>query len=494
MVAMQENKPLHMIACDCGNSSIRVMLGTFDGGKIEVDTVLSEPNDMIAVGDYYYWDILRVFDTIKRGLAKALTQVDQIDSVGICTWGVDFAFFDQEGHMLANPLSYRNTIGAEAMEGIDKQVLNEMFFETGILSDKINSVYMLKGMQEKMPSLVRAGDKLLMIPDILNYFLTGVMMNEPSENSTTQLLDARTMNISEKACEKMGVPKTLFSPIGKHGTLIGHLQPKLKEELDLTYEIPVVCVPSHDTASAVLSIPAKEETYAFVSSGTWALIGAELEEPILSDAIIRANLTNEVGAFEHITLLKNSAGMFLIQRLKKEYEELQGNKITWEAFNALAEKDTNPPALFDVNATRFFNPIKMSEAIWDDLLASGQATGTMDWSVLMNAVHHSMACSYATVLLDLEKVTGAKLHKAYVVGGGAKNDYINHLCADITGWEIVTCAAESASVGNLASQVKYFHPELAYADLKAIVADSLDYQTLYPRENKAHILEAYQNL
>lgn len=447
---------------------------------------------MIAVGDYYYWDILNVFSTIKRGLAKALTQVETIDSVGICTWGVDFAFFDPDGHMLGNPLSYRNTIGAAVLEAIEADRKKEMFFETGILSDKINSVYMLKGMQEQMPSLFSASDKLLMIPDILNYFLTGVMINEPSEISTTQLLDTRTMKISREACEKMGVPERLFSPIGKHGTKIGHLQPKLQEELALEYEIPVVCVPSHDTASAVLGIPAKEETYAFVSSGTWALIGVELEKPILSDSIIKANLTNEVGAFEHITLLKNSAGMFIIQRLKKEYEEMNGASSTWEAFNALAEKDTNPPVLFDVNATQFFNPVKMSDAIWEDLLATGQVEGTMDWDVLLNSVHHSMACSYAMVLLDLEKVTGIKLHKAYVVGGGAKNDYINKLCADITDWEIVTCAMESASVGNIVSQVKYFHPELTYPDLKAIVTDSLDYRTFYPRDNKAHVLDAYK--
>ncbi|MEA4848131.1 MAG: FGGY-family carbohydrate kinase, partial [Clostridiaceae bacterium] len=377
---------------------------------------------------------------------------------------------------------------------IDDDSQRHMFLETGILSDKINSVYMLKGMQQKMPGIFSAADKLLMIPDMLNYFFTGKMLNEPSEISTTQMFDTDKMQISREVCNKMGIPEEIFCSIGKHGTAIGNLLPALKEELDIDYDIPVICVPSHDTASAVLGTPAREKQFSFISSGTWALIGAECEKPIISDEVMAANLTNEVGAFGKITLLKNSIGMFIIQRLKKEYDEEKGSKCTWDEFNALAESGQGMPALFNVNDSAFFNPFRMSTSIWEYLKKSGQVGGKMNWNTIVSSVHNSMACSYAAALEDISRITGLDYGRVYIVGGGSRNASINRLCADITGWKVVACPMECTSIGNVAAQIKYFYPEYTYRQIKDIVADSLECVTFIPEKDRSSLLVSYKKL
>ena len=208
--------------------------------------------------------------------------------------------------MLSNPLSYRNVIGEEQLSKLDSEDKKQMFYDTGILCDKINSLYMMSGMKEIFPHILSAADKCLMVPDILNYFLTGEMVNEPSELSTTQLMSAKERKISKAVCERFEIDENIFCRIGEHGKAVGRVREDILEEIGVEYNIPVICVPSHDTASAVAAIPALEENFGFISCGTWSLIGTELKEPVCSEEVRKANLTNEVGAFGKITLLKNS--------------------------------------------------------------------------------------------------------------------------------------------------------------------------------------------
>ena len=292
----------------------------YDGEQITTEVISRIPNYMVRVHQYFYWDILMIYQKLLEGLKEAVKRAGTIHSIGICTWGVDFALFDKQGLMIQNPLSYRNGIWAEVLEQMSEEQRTYLFGQTGILCDKINSVNMIKGMMEKMQSIVFCGHKLLMIPDILNYLFTGCMVNEPSELSTTQLMDARKRELSEEVLRTMEIPSGLFAAIGKHGTAIGMLHSNVKEILGISYDVPVICVPSHDTAAAVLAIPAEEDEFLFVSTGTWALIGMELEEPIVNEEVRKRCLTNEIGAFNKITLLRNSAGMFIIQRIKEEYE------------------------------------------------------------------------------------------------------------------------------------------------------------------------------
>ena len=474
---MAENK--YIVSFDCGNSSFRTILGVYDGERIESKVIQQTPNEMIKIGDYYYWDILKIYSGLLEGL-KMVSAEYHIDSIGVCTWGVDFALFDAKGFMLSNPLSYRNSIGAKTLTALDERAKEKLFDETGIVCDKINSCYMLKGIRDISPELFEAADRLLLIPDILNYYLTGNMFNEPSELSTTQLMDAKTKGISLQACSILNVPNKLIGRISEHGTSIGGLSKDIREELGINYEVPVISVPSHDTASAVLAVPARKEQFAFISSGTWSLIGTELESPIINEEVRKHDLTNEVGAFDTITLLKNNAGMFLIQRLKKEYQQEERREVDWEELNALGDNAESNDILFDVNDERFFNPVNMSEALWCYFMDKGLVQGEKDWSVIIRSFVRSMALSYAETIEKIEKISGLLFDSIYIIGGGSQNRRLCKETANLTGRRVVAGGKESTSLGNIMAQIKYFEPDKSINELRDIVGRSIDVKEYIP--------------
>ena len=471
------SKNLNLVAFDCGNSSIRTMVCHFDGEKVESEVILQEPNKMEEMDGYFYWDMPYVFSVLKKGLALAAQKVDKIDSAGICTWGVDFLMLDENDEFLGKALCYRNTIGAEQMARQDEKEWPKMFYRTGILADKINSIYMVKGMQEHFPEIMSKAKKMLLVPDIFVYMFTGVKMNEPSELSTTHMLDVRSMTISPEQCEYAGVVPELFSEIGVHGKCVGNIKKEVLEEIGVTYDIPFICVPSHDTACAVMAIPSKEENYLFVSSGTWALIGAQCSEPIVNEKVLKANLTNEVGAFGRTTLLRNSAGMFIIQRLKAEYEKEKGTKISWGDFTALANEWKSEVLTFEVNDDRLFNPKVMVKEIQNMIHPEKEA---YIWEEILASTYISLGDSYAQVLRTVRECTGDDYSQIYVVGGGSKNAMINQRCADQIQMPVVTCDMECSSVGNAVVQLSYFCPEYSYEKLREIIANSLKVKVFHP--------------
>jgi sugar (pentulose or hexulose) kinase len=420
--------------------------------------------------------------------------VDQIHSVGVCTWGVDFAFFDEAGNMISDPLSYRNTIGGEELAKLPEAVRETMFYRTGILTDKINSVFMLKGIQTKMPELLRRGGKLLMIPDILNYFFTGSCCNEVSEASTTQLLDVRTMQFSRDQCEALGIDPGLFHPVAGHGKSLGHILPAVRGAIGLGYDIPVICVPSHDTASAVLGAPVQEETFAFISAGTWALIGLHCRDPVITEKVLRGGFTNEAGAFGYITLLKNSIGFFIIQKLRAGYAAETGYKITWDDLDSLSEKYAGPERLFDVNHPDFFNPPNMKLAIQTYLARTGQIKGNAEWPLVLSSAVCSLAASFSDGLKGVMEVSGVNFKKAVIVGGGARNKKLNQLVADISGLEVSACGMECTSIGNALSQAAFACKDLDYMDLRRIAAATAGTEFYVPRQDRGVLLEKYKTL
>lgn len=484
----------YMVGLDCGNSSFRILLGEYDGNTIKTQVIEQIPNYMIRVGDYYYWDLLRIFQGFKVCLKKIARQVEKIDSIGICTWGVDFALFDELGNMLSNSLSYRNNFGEKALKALTDEQKKAMFEKTGILCDKINSVYLLRAMKDEFPQMFSVADKILMVPDILNYFMTGVMMNEPSELSTTQLMSSKTREISEQACELMEIPKELFCEIGTHGKTIGNVRKSILEEIGVDYDIPVICVPSHDTASAITAIPTSEEDFIFISSGTWSLIGTELDEPIINDDVLNASLTNEVGAFDKITLLKNSIGMFIFQNLKKEYEHETISKISWDEFDLLANDHIGQIPLFNINNTRFFNPISMSKEIWEYLKETNQASGELNWGTIIKAVQESMACCYAITIEDIERVIDKKLERIYIVGGGSKNVVVNELTAKRTGKKVVACSKESTALGNIATQICAFDDTMNLKKIREVIANSSTNKEYSFKQEGLEVVERYRQM
>lgn len=491
-IIMERTK--NIVSLDCGNSSFRVVLGKFDGIMLTSEVVYQVPNEMVRIGDYFYWDFLNIFQGFTSALKRILGMVDRIDSIGICTWGVDFALYDKCGNMLGNPLSYRNTIGEQHLSRLSVKQQKELFHRTGILCDKINSIYMLEGIRENMPEIFSVSDKLLMVPDILNYMLTGIMVNEPSELSTTQMMDARTREICPEVCGSFKIPETLFCEIGCHGKEIGKVRRSILDELEIDYDIPVICVPSHDTASAVVAIPSAEKNFAFISSGTWSLIGTELDEPIINEEVRESSLTNEVGAFGKITLLKNSAGMFIIQRIKKEFDAKMNRTSSWNELDKLAEGYQGEVPLFDINGSRFFNPPKMGEEIWSFLCETNQAAGEINWGVIVKAVHESMACCYAFTIANIEKITGKKFECIYIVGGGSENTMVNSLTSRRTGKKVIACSKESTALGNIAVQLHYFDPDLDLCEIRRIISRSIDLKKYSEPFEDSGLVERYIKL
>lgn len=480
-----------MLALDCGNSSYRLVLGTYQDERFDMEVIAQEKNAMIKVKDYYYWDLLKMYQFLIDHVKALVRKGVQPDTIGICTWGVDFALFDQQGFQLGNALSYRNTMGEKELAKVPEKDRATLFKQTGILSDRINSVYLLQAMKEVMPARIRACSKLLMVPDIFNYMLTGVMMNEPSEISTTQLFNSQTKAIDDEACDYFNIPKDWFSKIGQHGQVIGDLLPSVKEDMGIEGKLPVICVPSHDTAAAVMAIPAEEDEFLFISSGTWALIGAELDEPIMNEAVLSKGLTNEVGAYNKITLLKNSTGMFILEKMKKEYEEENDGKISWDVFLSLTAKSntakSNTDTWIDVNDPGLFNPTHMGRAVEGLIEVKIEAkieakitekaqteNSSIDWGKLLGVVQRSMAKNFADTTSDLEAVIGKNFDTIYIVGGGSRNQYINQLTATYSRKTVVTCGEESTCLGNLGAQLNHFKPELTLKDIRQIIKNSIE--------------------
>lgn len=484
----------HMIAFDCGNASIRVILGQYDGNRIETDVIRQVPNDAVQIHRYIYWDILRIYHELLIGLKEAVETAGRIDSIGICTWGVDFALFDRRGQMVQNPLSYRNDLGARMLERLSQPEQIKLYEATGTLCDKINSVYMLQGIRENMPEVYGHGERLLMLPDILNNMFTGVWLNEPSALSTTQLMDTRTRQISRTALKQLGLSDQWFGPSGRHGQAVGSIHPAVKAVLGIDYDIPVVCVPSHDTAAAAFAVPA-ETDYLFISAGTWALIGMVLNEPLISDQARAYGLTNEIGAFDQITLLRNHAGMFLLQRLRAEYESLFG-PTDWETFNRLGDAAPDPVPVFDVNDDRFFNPRVMSAELWRFFSETEQVAAPVSdaiyWPVLLRSVQISLALGFAESLAHLEQVTGLRRDAVHIVGGGSLNERLCQLTANFSGKRVIAGGKESTSLGNLAAQIRYFEPDQSLQRIKEIIGCSVQSRTYAVQTDAVSGLGCYQ--
>ena len=458
-------KILCMVAFDCSNSSIRTILGSYDGNRLDIRTLHQEANNVVRMNGIDFWDVPHIYSSMIKGLKKAAAET-KIDSIGVCTWGVDFALFTENGMMVSNPLAYRNSFGAEILQNISEEDSSGLFRATGVLSDKINSAYMLRAIKDKFPKLYHAGHKLLMIPDIFNYLLTGVMANEKSELSTTQMFDVRRQRISSTALEILDLDGGLFGETVEHGSVIGHVRKDILKQIGAEYEIPVICVPSHDTAAAVLAVPAAEKDFAFISSGTWALIGSEADQPLVTEKVAAAGLTNELGGFGKITLLKNSMGMYIVQRLKDEFNA----GISWDEFYALSDGYEGADVThFDVNSEELFNPSVMSDAVWNAIGGKGKK----DFGLMIRSFLESLAESYARCISEIEHVRGVEFKKIYVVGGGVKNARLNALTAQYTGKTVAASSSESTSMGNFLTQIKYAEPEKTIDELRKIIMDSI---------------------
>lgn len=464
---------VNLIAIDCGNSSVRIVLGRYDGHTCSATLIDQVAHREIFVNGVWHWDILFIFERIKEGLRKAHGLAGKIDSVGISTWGIDHGLFDENGLLLANPFCYRNPFGQTGLSGLSESDRRFMFDATGIQCDKINSVYQMLGYRDVFPSYWKCAKSILLIPDLLNFFLTGEKNTDSSITSTTQLYDVKNDCYADKVFEKFHLDRLLFPEVIPHGRPRGQLREDIAEELGVN-RFTVVSVPSHDTAAAVAAIPttSPNEHPLFISSGTWSLIGVELPKPIVNDHVYASGLANEGGILGTITLLKNSAGLFIAQRLKKECDVIYGVR-SWDEIVAEIDGLDGESAIIDPNAEEFFNPLSMRDAITAYIRRTGQKEPKKN-ADFFRVVYESLARSYRDVIVDLENVCGKRHDVLNIIGGGSKNRLLNQITARVTGKKVVAGPFEATSLGTLGSLLLHEGSASSLADIRRIMAASIE--------------------
>ncbi len=441
------------IAVDLGASNGRVIVGNPE--KFEVTNRF--PTWNIRLGNSVFWDILAIFNEIKKGIKEACRMYpDDVVSIGIDTWGVDYGLLDKNGDLIGNPYMYRDSRTDTAREEVYSVVSQkELYHRTGIQFAQFNTIYQLWAMKRDAPELMAAAKHYLSIPDLLNYWLTGVMKNEYSHASTTQLLDARTKQWDRELVERLGIPADIFEEIVPSGTVIGPLAPHVAEELNAPASLKVVAVGAHDTASAVAAVPVeKGQENLFLSSGTWSLLGVESPEPVINEKSFSYDLTNEGAVTGQIRLLKNIMGMWILQESKRYWDD-HGDKYSYDELSDMAREFGPVEWHLNPNDNLFFAPSSiddpMPERIKKFCVKNGwKEPGSI--GEIVRGIFQGLAETYTDTIDALEDLTGKKYNELFIVGGGCQEVLLCELTAQISGRKVYAGPIEATALGNILVQ------------------------------------------
>lgn len=442
---------MRYIAADFGAGSGRVIVGTVQDGEVELEEVHRFSNRQVGLGDTLYWDFPALFEELKTGLKKAFAKYNGIVSIGVDTWGVDFGLLDKKGRLLSNPVCYRDKRTAGVLEKVFKVIPKaELYGLTGNQFMEINTAFQLYSMVLNDDPVLKIADKLLFMPDLFNYFLTGQAVNEYTISTTSQLFCHATGSWAGEVFESLKLPRHLMQEVVPSGTVVGKLLPEIAAEVG-GMGVNVVTVGSHDTASALASVQAEGDSWAFISSGTWSLMGIETDRPILSEEAMDCNFTNEGTVDGKIRFLRNITGLWLLQNVVREWE-LKGEK--WDYAGMIAEAEQSAlQSVVDVDDTCFNKPESMCEAIVDYCRQKGLRVPRTKGE-FMRCIVISLATKYGEVKKMLEKCSGRRIDTIYIVGGGSQNRLLNKMTEEFTGARVVTGAAEATAIGNIICQSK----------------------------------------
>ena len=440
------------LAIDFGGGSGRVIAGYEEAGQLQLDTVSRFPNRQVQLGGRIYWDFLALFEDMKQGIRAAVEKGYHIRSIGIDTWGVDFGLIDRNGRLLGNPVCYRDS----RTEGVPERFFAHRdpqahYAEAGTQVMAINTLFQLYAMQLEHDPQLEMAQRLLFMPDLFSYFLTGEANNEYSIASTSELMDIRTGRWNDALIEEMGLPRQIFGEIVMPGTCRGWVKAEVRAELGIRHEVPVVAVASHDTASAVYAVPAAAEdaTTAFLSSGTWSLLGVLTDRPILCEEARLGGFTNEGGADGKICFLQNITGLWILQRLMAVWKE-QGLCTDYDRLMADAEA-ADIASLIDVDDARLVSPADMAEAIADCCRSTGQQVPHTQGE-LVRCLLRSLAERYRKAIEGLNRLLPVPVQRLIIFGGGSQNRYLNRLTAEATGLRVETGPVEATAIGNILAQ------------------------------------------
>ena len=480
----------HFFAVDLGATSGRTILGIIEDGRLEQEELTRFPNNLIETGGHFYWDIYALYNEMIRGLQIVGQRGISISSIGIDTWGVDFVFIAEDGALLRNPMAYRDPHTFGRMEEYFEHVVGrrQVYDITGIQFMNFNSLFQLYAMRQDDNAALKHCQKVLFLPDALSWMLTGEAVCEYTIASTSQMLDPRTGDLSERLIESVGLTRRHFGRMVQPGTKIGVLTKEVQKMTGLG-PVPVIAVPGHDTASAVAAVPARDENFAYLSSGTWSLMGIESRQPIINDRSYELNFTNEGGIEGTTRFLKNICGMWLYERCRKEWPEdvrklshpeLQGSAMGVEAFRSIINPD-------DV---LFANPPSMIEAIQQYCRQTRQPVPETP-SELCRCIFDSLALRYRQVFGWLKEFAAVELNVLHIIGGGSLNKYLNQFTADALGVKVTAGPQECTAIGNIMLQAKAAGMVDDVWQMRRIIADSVETVAYQPQGDEAAWDKAY---
>lgn len=492
----------YFFAVDLGATSGRTIIGHLEKDAFSLEEVTRFPNNLIEQGGHFYWDIYALYFEMIRGLKEVARRGLEITSIGIDTWGVDFVLIGEDNAILRNPRAYRDPITFEAMDDYLKNVLSrrEVYDITGIQLMNFNSLFQLYAMKQEGNAALKHAQKILFVPDALSWMLTGEEVCEYTIASTSQLLDPRSKELDEKLLSSLGLTRQLFGKMVQPGTVIGTLTEEVQKMTGLG-AVPVIAVAGHDTGSAVAAVPAKDEHFAYLSSGTWSLMGIETQEAIINDLSYERNFTNEGGIEGTTRFLKNICGMWLYERCRKEWAasaiameqaaaalshpELQGSAMQVEAFRSLINPDD----------PLFANPTSMLEAIRQYCRQTNQVVPETP-AEICRCIFDSLAMRYKQVFQWLQEFSSTPLNILHIIGGGSLNQYLNQFTANATGVTVLAGPQEGTAIGNIMLQAKTAGVVKDIWEMRKIIANSLQLVTYEPQDQAVWdaAFETYLNI
>ncbi len=468
------------LAFDFGAESGRAVVGILDGGKISIEEIHRFPNRQTKILGHLHWDVLALFEEIKTGLRIAVQKGHRdIESIGIDTWGVDFGLVDKNNAILSFPYCYRDS----RTDGIMEQVFgiipkDEIYSITGIQFMQLNSIYQLYSARLSNEDLLGCCDKILFMPDLFNFMLTGIKKSEYTIASTSQLLNVKTKSFDDRIFSALGIRQDIMAPIVMPGTVIGRLLPEIGSAVGLG-DVDVVAVGCHDTASAIAAVPAQQANWAYLSSGTWSLIGIETPEPVITGQSLKNNFTNEGGVFGTIRLLSNVMGLWLLQQTRKSWEEHREN-FSYDQLARLALDAEEFRSIVDPDDVSFLNPPDMPEAIAHFCRRTGQPVPASKGE-FVRCILESLALKYKSVIGSINEMTGRTIKRLHIVGGGSQNEILNQFTADACGIPVIAGPVEATAIGNILVQAIARGKIKSLREGRKIVSDSFQVKFYEPK-------------
>jgi len=464
---------------DLGAGSGRVVAGIYNGARLELNEPTRFSNDAVKETDGWHWNIERLFASVKQGVALAAKKYgDAVVSIGVDTWGVDYGLLDADGKLLCAPFQYRDsrTRGMQE-EAFRRMPRKEIYQRTGIQFPFFNTLFQLLA-EANSPERLEKAERLLFMPDLIHYFLTGIGVSEKSIASSSQLLNPHTQEWEWDVIKAMGFPERIFGKLVDAGTVLGGLHPGVAAEVGAN-RLQVIAPAGHDTASAVVGVPAEESEPVFLSSGTWSCMGRELNHPVISEESYPTAFSNEGGVFGTTRFLKNIAGMWLLQESKRIWDAA-GKSASYADLIARAEKSPPFTAFVDPDATDFQAPANMVDALAAFCRRSGQIAPT-DPGACTRMILESLALKYRFVKESLAQVTHKPVDRIYIVGGGCQNHLLNRFTADALNCTVVAGPVEAASIGNIIMQLCALGETRSLIEGRALVRRSFETRTFKPK-------------